>query len=60
MSLRLRYEGRGRNCSPGKLKVKEPDAEEPQLLLRALQDVNLPKFLASTFICGTLDLFPGI
>jgi dynein heavy chain, axonemal len=47
----------------GLLKADHPDTNEHQLLLRALRDVNVPKFLKDDiplFENIILDLFPGV
>jgi dynein heavy chain len=47
----------------GLLKRADPDMPEPQLLLRALRDVNVPKFLKDDvplFENIIQDLFPGV
>jgi dynein heavy chain len=47
----------------GLLKRSDPDMNESQLVLRALRDVNVPKFLKDDiplFENIISDLFPGI
>ncbi len=47
----------------GSLKRREPDLEEDIVLIRAMRDANVPKFLADDvvlFMALIQDLFPGI
>jgi len=47
----------------GRLKKETPDEIEDKVLLRALRDVNVPKFLAADLVLFEniiLDLFPGV
>ena len=47
----------------GNLRRLEPDLDEPEMLIRAIRDSNLPKFLSADidlFQNIVSDLFPGI
>lgn len=47
----------------GLIKEREPDVPEEQILLRALRDVNVPKFLKDDlplFENIISDIFPGV
>ena len=47
----------------GALKRASPDIEEDKVLMRALRDMNMPKFVADDVILflGLIDdLFPGL